>query len=153
MDVFDLYDRVDSYSPLDAIGDIVLNADDFVIFLQQEQLRLGKNESGDTIGTYTPYTEFISENYQEFGVEKPIQSKVAGEPYNFEWSGKYFKGMFIKVFANSTFIIEIDSSVPYADELEKRYKKLLGLADNNQDELNRFIEDKVTEQLNKLLNV
>lgn len=153
MDIFSLYDSIKKTNALELIGEIALEADDFVIFLQQEQLKQGKNEDNKTIGVYTPYTEEIASNYQEYGVEKPIRPKIAGEQYNFEWTGRYFKGMFIKVFLNNNFSIEIDSKVPYADELEKKYKKLLGLIDNNKDKFYRYLEDRITEKLNSIINV
>lgn len=152
IDIFKVYDNVDKISGnnfLDVIGTIIIEADDFIIFLQQEQLKRGVGEDDVQIGFYTPFTQDISENYQEYGVEKPIQPKIAGEPYNFEWTGKYFKGMFIKVFGNSNFEIEIDSAVDYAGELESRYKKLLGLVDKNQEQLNRFVEGKIIDIINK----
>lgn len=156
MDVFKFYDAVDKLKPntfLEIIGELVLDAEGFILFLQQEQLSQGRNEDGNEIGTYTALTEQISKNPEQYGTTKPIQPKTEGSPYNFEWSGRYFKGMFIKVFAGGKFVIEIDSTAPYADELENKYKKLLGLVDKNQDKLTEYVEQEIITILNKRLNV
>lgn len=154
MDIFDFYNgfaKLKTFMLLETIGEIVLEYEDFVLFLQQKQLSAGVNSDDNAVGVYTNFTQYISENYQEYGTVKPIKPKIAGEKYNFEWSGKYFKGMFIKVYANEKFEIEIDSKVPYSKDIEKKYKNLLGFIDKNETEFNEFLEIKVVEKINKTI--
>lgn len=143
--VFAEYEKLTSLELLKGLGTIILEADDFVIFLQQKQLSDGLNSEGNLTGTYTAATQFIAENFEP----KPIKPKIEGQPFNFEYSGRFFKGMFLKVFVSEDFRVEIESAVSYADDIENRYKKLLGLTKDNQEELIEFVNIKLAEQINK----
>jgi len=57
--------------------------------VQEEQLSEGKDGDGNLLGTYSRVTEIIS----LFESPKPIKLKKEGEPFNFEWTGKWFRNM------------------------------------------------------------
>ena len=148
LDVLKSLETLTTSNLLAELGEFVVSADEFVIFLQKKQLEKGEDANGNTAGVYTRATEQIAKEYESLG-NAPIKPKIAGEPYNFEWSGAFFKGMYIKVFTSGDLTIEIDSSVPYSNELQGRFKKLLGLTQNNQAEFNEFIQVKLIEIINK----
>lgn len=55
--------------------------------LQKKRLNEGQNIFGNTIGVYSPATEEIARQ------ENPRKPKIAGEPFNFEYTGGFFDGM------------------------------------------------------------
>lgn len=110
----------------------------YLVDLQQLQLSEGQNPQGQTIGTYSPATEEFAKQ------ENPLQPKRAGDPYNFEWTGKFFRGMNIKVGKNEAVFTSSDSKTPL---LIQQYGQLFGLSDKHLEEavrekiLPRFLEE------------
>lgn len=94
----------------------------FLIDLQQAQLEKGVDNQGAEIGTYSPATEAIARQ------SNPIRPKRAGDPYNFEWTGGFFRGMRIDIDKEEAVFTSSDSKTP---ELKVKYPGLLGLTDFN----------------------
>lgn len=115
----------------------------YLIDLNQLQLSQGKDIFGQVVGTYSEATEAIAS--QEF----TRQPKVAGRPYNFEWTGELFDGMKVK-FTNS--YIMIFSTAPHADEVVAKFsgafseRSLFGLSDEH---LKEFVSEKILPDFKK----
>lgn len=90
---------------------------------QKLQLSSGRNNKGEIIGTYSQATEDIAAN------ENPRQPKIAGEPFNFEYTGGLFDDM--GLFAESDTELFFYSEDSKTDELVKQYSNLFGLTIGN----------------------
>lgn len=99
---------------------ILLNRSDEIIkLIYKKQLSKGKDGDGKIIGTYARATELIS----LFESPKPIKPKKEDEPYNFEWTGKWKKGLeAILINENYYDILSIDGK---HKELIKQYGEKL----------------------------
>lgn len=87
------------------------------------QLEKGENPQGEVVGYYTRQTELNS----LLGTAKPVKPKKEGDPYNFEWTGGFFDGMFLKVGkTQATF-----GSSEKQKLLEEQYGNLIGLQIEN----------------------
>ncbi len=94
----------------------------------QIQLEEGQNPKGQVVGVYKRATELES----LFGTPKPILPKKEGDPFNFQWTGGFFDGMFLKVTKKDAQFGSTDK----AELLESKYGELLGL------QIKNFIEAK-----------
>lgn len=150
MDILEFLHKIKKYDQKAFSEIIQKEADDLrdtIVENQKEQLSKGENNKGGIIGTYTPFTEFIASRLN------PLKPKKAGQPYNFQWSGNLFKGLFSKskILNYNNLEIEIDSKATITDELEKRYSNLLGLKLDKQEKITRLLENNTTEKLNNLI--
>lgn len=91
-----------------------------LIKLQKERLNKGLDTDGDVIGTYSFSTELIAK------FENPIKPKRFGQPYNFEYTGDFFKGMEILFKPREAVFVSKDSK---AELLTEKYDDLLGYTD------------------------
>lgn len=91
-----------------------------LVDLQQNRLEKGLDTLGNIIGRYSQATESIA----IFGKSKPIMPKKAGQPFNFQWTGGFFDGMFVKV--NKKEVV-FGSKSPTSKDLLLRYSDLYGL--------------------------
>ena len=92
----------------------------------KEQLSKGENNEGEIIGTYTEATEEMAAD------DNPRQPKIAGQPYNFEYTGGLFDGFELRVFEDNAYFFSTDSKTP---ELVSQYKGLFGLQEDNLREI------------------
>jgi hypothetical protein len=90
--------------------------------IQKEQLSKGESNTGDIFGTYTEATESIAR------LENPRKPKIAGQPYNFEYTGGLFDDMVLDVFEDRASFFSNDSKT---EELMQKYKGLFGLQEDN----------------------
>lgn len=110
--------------------EVVFQLRAYLIDLNQIQLSEGKDAFGNIIGTYSPATEFISQN-PDAGQVRPILPKNAGDPYNFEWTGDFFNEMTMVANGKEVIFTSTDSKTPL---LTMKYKDLFGLTDENMTE-------------------
>lgn len=109
----------------------------YLIDLNQLQLSEGQNIFGQIVGTYSPATEEIAKS------EPTVQPKIAGQNYNFEWTGAFFGGMRIKFTQD---YLEFTSTAGDTDEILAAFssslgdQELLGLTEKSLDE---FLQDKL----------
>ncbi len=110
--------------------------------LVKEQLNEGENSSGEVIGVYKPLTQLIASNPSAYGQVNPIKPKIAGEPYNLQWSGGFFKsiksqveGLDINTSGQSEFLDGRDES------------KILGLQDENKKEIDAGVEENAVQNI------
>jgi len=90
MNVLDYKNKLNSISVQSLVKDAVNRNKFQIIELNQIELDQGKNYLGQVVGKYAKSTELIAKT------ENPRQPKKAGQPYNFEYTGALFDGMFIK---------------------------------------------------------
>lgn len=70
---------------------LIDDRDKVIRILKDEQLSKGLDSSGKIVGRYSKATEeFANDPFN-----KPRQDKIAGQPYNFEWSGGLFDDMYM----------------------------------------------------------
>lgn len=90
------------------------------IFVNQQkaQLNEGLSYKGKIFGEYSQATEEIAKN------ENPRKPKIAGQPFNFEYTGSFFDGMELQVFQDRAEFWSTDSKTPM---LVAKYDDLFGL--------------------------
>jgi len=108
--------------------DVVKSFEAYLIDLNQIRLEEGQDIFGDLIGRYSRATELES----LFGEgPRPIQPKREGEPYNFQWTGGLFDGMYIDIFPDRAQFTSRDSKTP---ELIAKYGDMFGLQPQDLEE-------------------
>lgn len=112
----------------------------------QGQLEQGQNPQGKVVGTYSRATELES----LFGEVRPILPKREGDPFNFQWTGGFFDGMFLKVGKDEAVFGSNDKQ----SLLEGKYGDLLGLQIKNWIEAKeKYILPAFISEIRKILNV
>ena len=129
-----------------AVSDTVIKEDEFLLFLQKKQLSKGRNKDDKVLGTYTALTQKMSENPRQYGVTKPKRKKVAGQPYNMEWSGKLFGSLNVKGKSLNN-DVEVTIYATNQEEIENKYYHLLGLTKESKSEFYDLLEIRVIEFL------
>lgn len=108
---------------------ILLNSfrkfDKEIVSLNKEQLSQGEDNEGNLFGRYSPATQSIANSPLN---EQPRQDKVAGQPYNFEWTGGLFDGMYLLSTEKSVEVWSRDSKTRV---LNIEYPGLFGLNPQN----------------------
>lgn len=115
----------------------------YLIDLNQIQLSEGRNILDQTIGQYSPATE------ERAKTEFTVRPKIAGQDYNFEWSGQFFSGMRIKFTQD---YLEFISTAGATDEILATFsgnfgeQTLLGLTKKHLDE---FLQEKLIPEFQR----
>lgn len=108
------------------VFDLVRRYENVFVNLQKQQLSQGQDIFGNTIGEYSQLTEQIAQ------LENPRKPKIAGEPYNFEWTGNFFDGIRLEVRRDTAIFSSSDSKTPL---LVAQYGDIFGLSDENLTEV------------------
>jgi hypothetical protein len=95
---------------------------EILLDIQKIRLNKGLDTSGKEIGTYSFATEQIAK------FENPVKPKKFGEPYNFEYTGDFFKGMQLLFKGNEAVFRSKDSK---EELLTSKYEDLLGYTDED----------------------
>lgn len=115
------------------------------INLNKEQLSKGESATGDLFGTYSKATEEIAK------LENPRKPKIAGQPYNYEYTGGLFDGFELLVDEHNTQFWSNDEKTPF---LVVKYKDLFGLQDDNlQKVISKVILPAFLLQIRKVLQI
>ena len=115
------------------------------INLNKKQLSEGESSEGDLFGVYSKATEEIAKT------ENPRKPKVAGDPYNFEYTGGLFDGFQLIVKDNQAQFWSTDSKT---EELVVEYEGLFGLQDDNLKEvISKVIYPAFMIQIRKRLQI
>lgn len=117
-----------------------------IIKLNKDKLTIGENVEGQIVGEYSPYTEVFADRAGIF------TSKTPNSPYNFQWSGEFYKGFFVSVNGSEATI----SSKGIGTGDKKDFlttNKLFGLQDADlidviQTDLLPFIQKEIRRTLN-----
>lgn len=115
------------------------------VFIEANKLQLsfGKDNKGEIIGTYTEATENWDRGYT------PRKPKIAGEPYNFEDTGRFFDGFELLVDGKEAQFWSTDEKTPF---LVAQYKDIFGLRPENlKDIIKRVILPAFILQIRKHL--
>lgn len=117
--------------------------------LTEEQLGLGLDSKGKLIGRYSKATE----GYAADPENRPRQPKIAGEPYNFEWTGGTFDEMFLTFDSKDSYtLFSYDAKATF---LKDTYGDIFDFTEAHNDRINYEIiapelDRMLTEKLNKL---
>lgn len=121
--------------------------------IQKDQWSEGKDKEGNIIGYYKPYTEKVAK-------ESGINNKIAGEPYNLNWTGDLFRTTSIGTKRiQGDVLIEIDSSSPNLlklfDTIEKHGllsnpNTIFGYENKKKNVVVKLINDKLLTKLKSL---
>ena len=117
--------------------------------LTDEQLGLGLDSKGKIIGRYSKATE----GYAADPENRPRQPKIAGEPYNFEWTGGTFDEMFLTFDSKDTYtLFSYDAKATF---LKDTYGDIFDFTEAHNDRINYEIiapelDRILTEKLNLL---
>ncbi len=111
--------------------EVIEKLEAYLIDLQQIQLESGRNNQNQPLGNYSKKTEALSRT------NPPVMPKVAGQPYNFQWEGDFFRGMKLEIARASAVFTSID---PKFGLLEDKYPGLMGLT---PESLGEAIKDKI----------
>lgn len=102
--------------------------------LNIDTLAKGRNYENELVGVYKPLTELIASESSP----KPLLPKIAGEPYNFVWSGDLVGN--IKAESKADKILFDSTGKGTGDKLEFVEKnKLIGLTIDKEQVLNNDI--------------
>ena len=69
----------------------VKKAENKFIALNKSQLLRGENQQGKVVGEYSPYTEGFADR------DGVLTDKTPNAPYNFQWTGDFYKGFSLTV--------------------------------------------------------
>lgn len=107
---------------------VVSGLQEYLLDFNKIRLEVGQDIFGRTIGTYSKATELES----LFGQgPRPIKPKVEGQPYNFQWTGGLFDGMYIEFSKDSFTFTSKDQKTP---ELVAKYGDIFGLQEKDLQE-------------------
>lgn len=122
--------------------EVVKSFESYLIDFNLIRLEEGEDIFGNIVGRYKRSTELEA----LFGEgPKPIKPKKEGEPYNFQWTGGLFDGMYIEFTKDSFTFTSKDSKTP---ELKVKYKNIFGLQERD---LNEAMRDKLYPGFMKLI--
>jgi hypothetical protein len=99
-----------------------------IVAYQKQQLSKGEDNEGNIIGYYKPATQEIA----DYAIPQPRADKQSGSPFNFEWTGDFFDGMYLLSDDKSAEVWSRDSKTSL---LNIEYSELLGLQDDNLDKV------------------
>jgi hypothetical protein len=114
--------------------------DEIIRLIQQEQLQKGidgndrpitNKETGTDV--YSKFTEFITGG-----------RKRAGDPYTLEDTGAFYNSMFVKI-GNDYFIVDADGNKGNDDLFVKFGEDIIGLTDENIENLAQIVAQKYVE--------
>ena len=124
--------------------------------LQTEQWSEGKDKNGQIIGVYSEYTEKVAK-------ESGINNKIAGEPYNLDWTGQLKRQTDIKTrTVSNDVLVQIDSTSPTLLPLFQTIEKygflsnpntIFGYQPQKKDVVIKIIKTTALSKLKRKLNV
>lgn len=128
-----------------------------LVELQKDQWSKGEDKFGQTIGVYKPFTQKVARE------ESPNTPKIAGEPYNLNWTGDLMRSTNIKTRkVTNDLLVQIDSTssnlLPLFDTIE-RYgllsnpNTIFGYQNEKKDVATRLINKGTLRKLKQKYNV
>lgn len=113
------------------------NSELIVSVLQDKQLGIGENSMGGAL-VWKYGTGYYAEPTQDIAtVDGAIKKKPFNEPYNFQWTGSFFSGMYVHTLTSNNYTIF--SKDAKAQLLRQIYGEILKLTDENNDWINKTI--------------
>lgn len=116
---------------INILFDAIQQTEKVALSLQKSQLDEGRDNKGGLIGEYTKKTEELAKN------ERTRKPKIAGEPYNFQYTGGLFDKMVLLYEKPNVIFYSKDSKT---ELLVDTYQNLFGLDDYN---LNNYLANSI----------
>lgn len=110
---------------------------------QKQLFEKGITDTGEIIGYYSEWTEFISKG-----------KKQAGTPYTLYDTGDFYRSFDVAVYSEGEFKIEANTIKDDGTDLQKKYQKegdILGLTLESKNTLRDYIYPKIIEEILKQL--
>ena len=101
-----------------------------IVQVNQIALDKGENYIGQTVGLYSKSTELISKESPT-----PNKPKIAGSPYNFDWSGNLLERMFI-TYSNAKIKFDSRGKGDNEKQLFVSVNRLLGVDEKGEKIIN-----------------
>lgn len=146
-------------TPTDLINSVkvsVAENEQVLTQLQKDQWSEGKDKNGQIIGVYSEYTEKVAK-------ESGINNKIAGQPYNLDWTGQLKRQTDIKTrTVTNDVLVQIDSSSPTLLPLFETIEKygflsnpntIFGYQPQKKDVVINIIKTTALSKLKRKLNV
>jgi hypothetical protein len=131
--------------PIYANKIVLENAELLINLITENQLAKGKDSSGSIVGHYFWTTEY---QYAKDPNNKPRRPKVAGEAYNFDWTGELFETLSVRANANRS-EFEIFSLQGKIDMLESHFGT--NLSDLTEENNNYFNFEVLLPELQRII--
>lgn len=146
-------------TPTDLINSVKVSVSEneqILTQLQKDQWTEGKDKNGQIIGVYSEYTEKVAK-------ESGINNKIAGQPYNLDWTGQLKRQTDIKTrTVTNDVLVQIDSSSPTLLPLFETIEKygflsnpntIFGYQPQKKDVVINIIKTTALSKLKRKLNV
>ncbi len=146
-------------TPTDLINSVKVSVSEneqILTQLQKDQWSEGKDKNGQIIGVYSEYTEKVAK-------ESGINNKIAGQPYNLDWTGQLKRQTDIKTrTVTNDVLVQIDSSSPTLLPLFETIEKygflsnpntIFGYQPQKKDVVINIIKTTALSKLKRKLNV
>ena len=120
--------------------------------LTDEQLGLGLDAKGKVIGRYSKATDAIASSSISIALgEAPRKDKIAGEPFNFEWTGGLFDELYLTFDSKDSYtLFSYDAKATF---LKDTYGDIFDFTEAHNQRINFEIiapelDNKLTQKLN-----
>lgn len=146
-------------TPTDLINSVKVSVSEneqILTQLQKDQWSEGKDKNGQIIGKYSKSTQYIAK-------ESGINNKIAGQPYNLDWTGQLKRQTDIKTrTVTNDVLVQIDSSSPTLLPLFETIEKygflsnpntIFGYQPQKKDVVINIIKNTALSKLKRKLNV
>jgi hypothetical protein len=146
-------------TPTDLINSVKVSVSEneqILTQLQKDQWSEGKDKNGQIIGKYSKSTQYIAK-------ESGINNKIAGQPYNLDWTGQLKRQTDIKTrTVTNDVLVQIDSSSPTLLPLFETIEKygflsnpntIFGYQPQKKDVVINIIKTTALSKLKRKLNV
>ena len=130
--VADIIDKLQGID-VDAVTEAIFNDHkEDLVNLNIENLDKGLNVDNEIVGTYSNLTEEIAR------ISNPALPKIAGQPYNFVWTGDLISNIFVSLRENTITTDSTGSGT--GDKLRfVQENKILGISKDKENYVNKEI--------------
>ena len=128
--VKDLLNKLKGVNITSLTATVIKENQNQIVQVNQIALDKGENYIGQTVGLYSKSTELISKQSPT-----PNQPKIAGQPYNFDWSGNLLERMFI-TYSNAKIKFDSRGKGDNQKQLFVSVNRLLGVDEKGEKIIN-----------------
>jgi hypothetical protein len=150
LDYIKILKSIGSKSSIDSIvSDVIQKNKSQIIDINLINLDSGLDNKDRIVGTYLPTTQARAED----ALIKPNQSKIAGQPFNFDWTGQFINRIYITYRSNKIKFL----SRGMGDSEKRTFietNNLLGVSQKGSDIINNeIIRPQVIQEIkNRIVN-
>lgn len=117
----DVINRLNSYeSSLEELAKKALSENvEYILYLiKEKQLGEGIMSDGGSAPSYSVATDMIANNAISMAIGgRPRKDKVAGQPWNYEWSGNWIDSLYVKIENEGFDILARDSKTQMLESM------------------------------------